>query len=269
MTSSQTTADDGPPSQQGPGARSSSYLQIMWSTVLIGGSSILNVAFSVVRNKAIAVVLGPEGIGLMGLYSLVADLAQTVAGLGIKASGVRQVAEAVGTEEAERIARIGTVLKRLSIVLGLLGALVLDRAVAAGRDHDVRRQRPCRRRRIAVGRRVLPHRVGGTDGADPGAEAHHLPCPRHHIRRTVEHGDRRTYRRILRHGRRRPGADRDGVRRHSSFPGGMPGRSMSSPSTCRYGRCARKRPRCSSSASPSWPARSSPSARPMPSASSS
>jgi PST family polysaccharide transporter len=84
----------------------------MWSTVLIGGSSILNVAFSVVRNKAIAVVLGPEGIGLMGLYSLVADLAQTVAGLGINASGVRQVAEAVGTKEAERIARIGTVLKR-------------------------------------------------------------------------------------------------------------------------------------------------------------
>ena len=125
MTSSQTTADDGPLSQQGPGARSSSYLQIMWSTVLIGGSSILNVAFSVVRNKAIAVVLGPEGIGLMGLYSLVADLAQTVAGLGINASGVRQVAEAVGTKEAERIARIGTVLKRLSIVLGLLGALVL------------------------------------------------------------------------------------------------------------------------------------------------
>ena len=113
------------PIQEAAGARGSSYLQIMWSTALIGGSSLVNVAFAVIRNKAIALALGPEGVGLMGLYGSVADLAQTFAGLGVQASGVRQVAEAAGTDEANRIARIGTVLKRLSVVLGLIGALLL------------------------------------------------------------------------------------------------------------------------------------------------
>ena len=72
--------DAASPIRDGDGARSSSYLQIMWSTALIGGSSIVNVAFAMIRNKAIAVVLGPEGVGLMGLYGSVADLAQTFAG---------------------------------------------------------------------------------------------------------------------------------------------------------------------------------------------
>ncbi|MEQ1955514.1 O-antigen translocase [Mesorhizobium sp. CN2-181] len=107
------------------GARSASYLQIVKSTALIGGSSIVNIVFAVIRNKVIAVLLGPEGVGLMGLYNSIADLAQTLAGLGVQASGVRQVAEAAGTNEAERIARTGIVLNRVSIVLGVLGMLLL------------------------------------------------------------------------------------------------------------------------------------------------
>src|SRR5690606_30077475 len=78
-------------------AAGSSYGQILKSTAMIGGSSLVNVAFSVLRMKAIAVLLGPGGVGLMSLYTSMADLTQTLAGLGIQASGVRQIAEAAGT----------------------------------------------------------------------------------------------------------------------------------------------------------------------------
>lgn len=61
----------------------------------------------------------------MGLYSSIADMAYAIAGLGIQASGVRQIAEAVGSGDAERVARTATVLRRTSVVLGLLGALLL------------------------------------------------------------------------------------------------------------------------------------------------
>jgi antigen flippase len=101
------------------------YLQILKSTLLIGGSSVINVAFAIVRNKAIAVMLGPEGIGLLSLYSSIVDIAQALAGLGVQSSGVRQIAESVGTGDAERIARTATVLSRVSLVLALAGGLLL------------------------------------------------------------------------------------------------------------------------------------------------
>ena len=111
-------------SDPSPVARSS-HVQILKSTAIIGGASVVNVLFAIVRNKAIAVLLGPQGVGLMGLYSSIADLAQTLAALGIQDSGVRQIAEAVGTGDADRIARTATVLRWVSVVLGLLGAILL------------------------------------------------------------------------------------------------------------------------------------------------
>ncbi|WP_064685168.1 O-antigen translocase [Rhizobium bangladeshense] len=104
---------------------SPTYTQILKSTMLMGGSSLVNVALGIIRNKAMAVLLGPEGVGLMGLYGSILDIAQAIAGLGVGSSGVRQIAEAAGTDDAERIARSATALRRISMVLGLLGALLL------------------------------------------------------------------------------------------------------------------------------------------------
>ncbi len=106
-------------------ASTSSYAQILKSTALIGGSTVVSIAFAVIRNKAIAVLLGPGGIGLMGLYNSISDLANTLAGIGIQASGVRQIAEANGTGDADRIARTATVLRRVSVVLAIVGAVML------------------------------------------------------------------------------------------------------------------------------------------------
>jgi antigen flippase len=87
--------------------RASSYMQILKSTAMIGGSSLVNIAFSVIRMKAVALLLGPGGVGLMSLYNSISELAQTLAGLGIQASGVRQIAEASGTEDERKVARTG------------------------------------------------------------------------------------------------------------------------------------------------------------------
>jgi PST family polysaccharide transporter len=102
-----------------------SYGQILKSSVLIGGSSAINVALGVVRSKAMAVLLGPAGFGLMGLYASIANLAQSIAGMGVNSSGVRQIAVAVGSGDAGRIARTAAVLRRTSVALGVLGAVLL------------------------------------------------------------------------------------------------------------------------------------------------
>jgi enterobacterial common antigen flippase len=102
-----------------------SYSQILRSSMLIGGSSAINMAIGVVRNKAIAVMLGPSGVGLMGAFNSIADLTRIVAALGVTSSGVRQIAEAVGSGNAARVATTAIVLRRVAIALGVVGALLL------------------------------------------------------------------------------------------------------------------------------------------------
>src|ERR1700722_8750335 len=105
--------------------RNQSYGQILKSSALVGGSSVLNVGIGIIRTKAMAMLLGPAGFGLFGLYGSIVDLTQAMAGMGINSSGVRQIAEAVGSGNECRIARSGSVLRRISLVLGLLGAILL------------------------------------------------------------------------------------------------------------------------------------------------
>jgi PST family polysaccharide transporter len=102
-----------------------SYGQILKSSALVGGSQVATIAIGIVRTKAMAVMLGPAGFGLMGLYGSIADLARATAEMGINSSGVRQIAEAVATGDDARIARTVVVLRRCAIVLGVLGALLL------------------------------------------------------------------------------------------------------------------------------------------------
>jgi enterobacterial common antigen flippase len=101
------------------------YGQILKSSAWIGGSQAANIALGIVRTKAMALLLGPAGFGLFGLYGSVATLVQSVAGMGINSSGVRQIAEAVGSGDNQRIAHTTAVLKRTSFALGLLGAGLL------------------------------------------------------------------------------------------------------------------------------------------------
>jgi PST family polysaccharide transporter len=101
------------------------YANILKSTAFIGGSQAVNIIIRIVRTKAMALLLGPAGFGLFGIYQSIASLAQSIAEMGINSSGVRQIAEAVGSGDAGRIAMTSAVLRRTSLALGLLGAGLL------------------------------------------------------------------------------------------------------------------------------------------------
>jgi PST family polysaccharide transporter len=114
-----------PASVQERAADEHSYGQILKSSVLIGGASVATIAIGIVRTKAMAMILGPAGFGLMGVYGSIADLARSTAELGINSSGVRQIAEAAGSGDQARLARTVVVLRRTAVVLGLIGAVLL------------------------------------------------------------------------------------------------------------------------------------------------
>lgn len=105
--------------------QTNTYGQILKSTALVGGSSAINIAIGMFRTKALAILLGPAGYGLFGLYGSIANLVQSFASMGVSSSGVRQIAEAVASGDTDRIALTTAVLRRSLIVLAGFGAGLL------------------------------------------------------------------------------------------------------------------------------------------------
>jgi enterobacterial common antigen flippase len=111
--------------QRSSASRRTSYGDILRSSALIGGSSILVVVVSLVRNKALALMLGPAGIGLLGAFNTIVDLARSLSALGISNSGVRRIAESAASGDLLRVSRTATVIRRTTVILGAIGAALL------------------------------------------------------------------------------------------------------------------------------------------------
>jgi enterobacterial common antigen flippase len=126
---------------EGPDPSGGSYGQILESSAVIGGSSVLNILFGIVRTKAMAFFLGPAGFGLFGLYASIISVAECIAGFGIGSSAVRQLAYSAASGDSARISRTARVLFRVCILLAFAGAgllAILARPVSIFTFGDVR-----------------------------------------------------------------------------------------------------------------------------------
>lgn len=95
----------------------------MRSSAIIGGSSALTIVIGIIRVKVLALLLGPAGIGLLGIYQNIMGVATTVAGCGLGDSGVRNLALSGGSEEVLTAVRRALLLANL--LLGLIGMSVV------------------------------------------------------------------------------------------------------------------------------------------------
>lgn len=101
-----------------------SYGNIFKTTFLFGFVQVFKAVIAIVKNKLVAILIGPEGMGLLGIFNSTIQMIQTGAGLGINQSAVRDVAEAKGSGDNERVSRIAKVTNRVVLFTGLLGCLV-------------------------------------------------------------------------------------------------------------------------------------------------
>lgn len=101
-----------------------SYRTILRSTSIIGGSSLLNVLISLARVKIVAMLLGPAGIGVVGLFHNVLQVAATISGMGVGASGVRQIAASHSKADHDAVRLVRAALFWTALVLGMFGAVV-------------------------------------------------------------------------------------------------------------------------------------------------
>lgn len=72
--------------------KETSYNQILKSTGIFGGSQVLVIIIGIIRTKVIALLLGPAGVGIIGIYQSIIDMLRTGCVLGIDTGGIREIA---------------------------------------------------------------------------------------------------------------------------------------------------------------------------------
>lgn len=97
--------------------------QILRSTAIIGGSSALSVVIGLVRTKVAALILGPAGIGLVGILFNLISLASKLFAWGIGNVTTRQIALA-GDDQAG-VAAARKALMLVTLVLASAGGLTI------------------------------------------------------------------------------------------------------------------------------------------------
>ena len=103
----------------------SSYRSVAKSNALFGSVQIFNIIIGIVRSKIVAVLLGPSGMGVMGLLNSTIDLIKSVSNMGLQTSAVRDVTLAYESNDKEKIVSINGTLSRMVWVTGLVGALLM------------------------------------------------------------------------------------------------------------------------------------------------
>jgi O-antigen/teichoic acid export membrane protein len=99
----------------------SSYRRILKATSIVGGASVVNILMGLARVKVLAILLGPTGVGLMGLYTNLVNVFSGVAGMGLANSATRALAASSGTD-AREFGKLRSALTLATLLLGLCGA---------------------------------------------------------------------------------------------------------------------------------------------------
>lgn len=89
----------------------------------MGGAAALNIAIGLVRTKVAALLLGPLGIGEIGLFLNLVQFVATIGALGLGTSAVRQIADARGRESLRDIAAARRALLWLSATAAIFVGL--------------------------------------------------------------------------------------------------------------------------------------------------
>ncbi len=103
----------------------SSYRQIMKATSLFGGVQVFTIMISIIRSKVISVLLGPAGMGIVGLLNSSLSLISGFTSLGLETSAIKSISIANKEENLVKVAKQVTILNRLMWFSGILGALLI------------------------------------------------------------------------------------------------------------------------------------------------
>jgi len=100
-------------------ARETSHRRILWATTVVGGATLGALLIGLARNKAVALIGGPEAVGLLGLFTAIVMTGASIATLGLDTSAVRQLSSKV--DEPVEAAHVRWAIWTLALPLAIAG----------------------------------------------------------------------------------------------------------------------------------------------------
>jgi len=94
------------------------YSNILKATSIFGGVQIITMIIGALREKVVAILLGPIGIGTIGILTSLITLVSSFVSLGVPTSSVKYIAEKKGSK-----LKIIFIVRRIVLVTAILGLL--------------------------------------------------------------------------------------------------------------------------------------------------
>lgn len=120
------------------------YSHILKYTSLFGGVQGLGILVGIVRNKLVALILGPDGMGLVSLFNSTIKLVSDSTNLGLSLSAVKKLSEAYDAGDYQSVRHAVRLVRSWSLFTALLGVLaclvlspLLDRWTFSWGDHTL------------------------------------------------------------------------------------------------------------------------------------
>jgi O-antigen/teichoic acid export membrane protein len=104
--------------------KENSYSHVLKYTSIFGGVQGINIIMSLVRNKIVAHLLGPAGMGLVSLFNTSVNFISQATNLGIAFGAVRHISEVFDKGDDNETAHFIKVVRGWSLLTALLGMLV-------------------------------------------------------------------------------------------------------------------------------------------------
>lgn len=99
------------------------FARILRASLLMGGAQVVTLVAAFVRTKVIACLLGPSGVGLVGVLTAFNGNVSTLAGWGLGTAGVRMISAAGPEEKASKqalVLRFGFILSGIGLFVTLV-----------------------------------------------------------------------------------------------------------------------------------------------------
>lgn len=103
---------------------SSNIKKSLKTTSIFGGVEIFGIIISIIRNKLVALLIGPVGIGIVEMYNSTIRLIGSCTDFSLHTSAVREISIAYKSENKEKFYHIATVFSRIVWFTGFLGTIV-------------------------------------------------------------------------------------------------------------------------------------------------
>lgn len=101
--------------------KANSYRSILKGTSIFGGVQIFQILATLLRGKFVALLLGPEGMGIANLYTSSGHTLHKIAGLGLPLALTKEIS--TSKDDPSALGHTMAIARRLILVTGLLAAV--------------------------------------------------------------------------------------------------------------------------------------------------